>query len=68
MSFRDVLRSCSYTGGPIVVNVRPMNHLDKLAKHLNDKGEISGVLTECTHPNKHNDYCGSDCPKMKGKI
>jgi len=43
-----------------------MNHMDKIKKHLDENGEITVPMPRCTHPDKINDYCSSDCPEIKG--
>ena len=64
MTLRDVMKDCPHRKGEVVLDVQPMNHLDKLAKHLNKYGKITMHVTGCQHSDRLNDYCSSACPSL----
>ncbi len=66
MTLRDAMKNCGCLSGNVAVVVQPMNHLDKLAKHCNDKGEMTMHATGCNNINNVDGYCGSGgCPILK---
>jgi len=64
ITYRELIKHCPFRYGEVIIDVQPMNHSDKLAKHLNADGKITMNPTGCQHPNKINDYCSSECPHL----
>jgi len=64
MTLRDVIQYCSHRKGKFAMDVQPLNHLDKLFKHLNGDGKITMEMCGCQHPFKINKYCSSQCPLL----
>ncbi|KKL20984.1 hypothetical protein LCGC14_2450020 [marine sediment metagenome] len=66
MTLRDAMKNCLCLSGTVPMDIRPLSHLDKLAKHLNDKGEMTVGLTGCSSIDNVDGYCGSGgCPILK---